>query len=61
MSTPPGAWNASNTVTSWPLRTSSPAAVRPAGPEPTMPTLRPPETGFRAGMPSGFCIAQSAT
>ena len=41
MSTPPAAWNASKMVTWWPVLTSSPAAVRPAGPEPTMATRLP--------------------
>ena len=61
MSTPPGAWNASNTVTSWPSLASSPAAVRPAGPEPTMPTFLPVCVGCALGSWSMFACAQSAT
>ena len=38
-STPPGSCRASKTVTSWPCLASSPAAVSPAGPEPTTATL----------------------
>ena len=41
MRTPPAAWNASKIVTSWPRLASSPAAVRPAGPEPTTATELP--------------------
>src|SRR5450756_322312 len=61
MRTPPAAWNASKTVTSWPFLTSSPAAVRPAGPEPTTATERPDEVAAPAFDRSGFAIAQSAT
>ena len=61
MSTPPAAWNASKTVTSWPCLTSSPAAVSPAGPEPTMATDRPEVAGASGFDRSGWAIAQSAT
>ena len=40
-STPPGSWKASNTVTSQPALAMSAAQAMPAGPEPTMPTLKP--------------------
>src|SRR3972149_3717019 len=49
MAPPPAAWRASKTVTSWPLFTSSPAAVRPAGPEPTTATDLPVARGGAAG------------
>ncbi len=61
MRTPPVAWNASKMVTSWPLPTSSLAAVRPAGPEPTMATVWPLWVGVASGSTSGCTIAQSAT
>ena len=40
LSTPPGSWKASNTVTSQPALAMSAAQAMPAGPEPTMPTLK---------------------
>ena len=39
-STPPGWWKASYTVTSQPALAMSAAQAMPAGPEPTMPTLK---------------------
>ena len=39
-STPPGSWNASKTVTSQPALAMSAAQAIPAGPEPTMATLK---------------------
>ena len=41
LSTPPGSWNASYTVTSQPALAMSAAQAMPAGPEPTMPTRKP--------------------
>ena len=41
LSTPPGVWNASYTVTSQPALAMSAAHAMPAGPEPTMPTRKP--------------------
>ena len=40
LSTPPGSWKASYTVTSQPALAMSAAQAMPAGPEPTMPTLK---------------------
>ncbi|MFT3963407.1 MAG: hypothetical protein QM701_18540 [Propionivibrio sp.] len=39
--TPPAWWKASYTVTSQPALAMSAAQAMPAGPEPTMPTLKP--------------------
>ena len=61
MSTPPAAWNASKIVTWWPDLTSSPAAVSPAGPEPTIATRLPDGGWTVCGSSSRWAIAQSAT